>query len=390
MKKLSSSTSVVRLGVIGLGNMGGHHAQTVLKGAIPGCQLTAICDSDPAQLKRFPEVKAYTDFAKLIASGDVDAVLIATPHYAHTPIGIAALKAGLHVLVEKPISVHKADCEKLLRAYKNKKLVFAAMFNQRTDPYYQKIRELVQNGELGAIQRIQWTVTDWFRSQAYYNSGSWRATWAGEGGGVLINQCVHNIDLLQWLFGMPQKVRAICRIGRYHKIEVEDEVTATLEYDSGTTAVLVTSTGEAPGVNRLEVAGDLGRVTLEKDTLTFLRNEIETSRYSRTTEEGYLPPSTWKVNIPIPNHGEQHTGILKNFTNAILHGEKLISPATEGIHSVELINAMILSSFKEAVVKLPMSAREYEKLLQKLIRQSTFRKKVVRYHGSIGNYLQEC
>jgi predicted dehydrogenase len=313
--------------------------------------------------------------------------LICTPHYSHTTIGIEAFKAGLHVLMEKPISVHMADCEKLLAAYKNKKTLFAAMFNQRTDPHYQKIRQMVQGGELGRVQRIQWTVTDWFRSQAYYDSGGWRATWEGEGGGVLLNQCVHNIDLFQWIFGMPKKVHAICRIAHYHDIEVEDEVTAIFEFPDKTTAVLVTSTGEAPGVNRLEVAGDLGRLTLENGELTFVRNEIETSHHSRVTKEGYEPPPCKTEKIPLPNRGDQHTGILKNFTNAILHGEKLLSPGVEGARSVELINAMLYSSFQEVTVTLPLSAAKYEKLLKRLISESTYRKNISPYEGGQGNYL---
>ncbi len=370
--------------------MGGHHAHTLLKGNIPGCELAAVCDQVPQRLKPFAGVPSFTDHREMIRCGRIDAILIATPHYAHTTIGIDAFKAGLHVLMEKPISVHKADCERLLAAYKGGKQLFAAMFNQRTDPYYQKIRQMVRGGELGRIQRIQWTVTDWFRSQAYYNSGGWRATWAGEGGGVLLNQSVHNIDLFQWIFGMPERVRAICRIARYHNIEVEDEVTATFEYPDKTTGVFITSTGEAPGVNRLEVAGDRGRLTLENNQLLFLRNEIKTSTYSRITTEAYEKPACWKIRIPIADHGEQHTGILKNFTNAILRGEPLLSPGVEGVHSVELINAMLYSSFRDETVTLPLSSAKYAKLLKSLIRQSTFRKKVARYHGGQGNYLLEC
>lgn len=392
MRKNASSLSNIRLGLVGLGSMGRHHAQSVLDGKIPRCQLTAVCDIDPERLRAYPKLATFHDYRDLIRSGTVDALLIATPHYSHTPIGIAAFKAGLHVLMEKPISVHKADAQRLITAYKkvSRQVVFAAMFNQRTDPHYQKIRELVQRGELGDIQRIQWTITDWFRSQAYYNSGGWRATWKGEGGGVLINQCVHNIDLFQWIFGMPNRVRALCRIGRYHDIEVEDEVTATFEYTDGPTATLITSTGEAPGVNRLEIAADRGRLTLESGTLTYFRNEVPTSHHLRTTSEGYEPPKAWKVEIPITGTGEQHVGILRNFTNAILDGEPLLAPGVEGIHSVELINAMILSSFKESPVKLPFPAAEYEKLLQKLIRKSTFKKKVRRYRGGSGNYLVDC
>lgn len=377
----------VRLGIAGVGAMGGYHAQTVLSGAIPGCTLAALCDIDPLKLEAFPGVPSFADSGAMIGSGLIDAILIATPHYFHTTIGIEALQAGLHVLVEKPISVHKADAERLIAAHRSKKQVFAVMFNQRTDPHFQKIREMVRDGQLGAIRRVQWTITDWFRSQAYYDSGGWRATWAGEGGGVLLNQSIHNIDLLQWMFGMPCRVRAICQIGQHHDIEVEDDVSAFFEYATGATAVLVTSTGEAPGVNRLEISGERGMLTLENERLVFLRNEVETSLHSRTTREGYLPPPVWKIEIPIPHRGEQHAGILKNFTNAILKGEPLLSPAGEGIRSVELVNAMLLSSFRDRTVEFPISAAEYEAMLLELIAKSKSKKNVVPYRGSTANYL---
>ena len=203
----------LRLGIIGLGNMGSGHAASIQAGNIPRCRLAAVCDLEAGKLAKYTGIPGYTDSDALIRSGEVDAVLVATPHFAHTTIGAAALKAGLHVLVEKPISVHKADCERLIAAHRSKKQVFAAMFNQRTDSVYQKIRELVKGGELGRIRRVTWTITDWFRSEAYYASGGWRATWAGEGGGVLLNQCPHNLDLYQWIFGMPSKVRGFCKRG---------------------------------------------------------------------------------------------------------------------------------------------------------------------------------
>ena len=227
---MSTTPSLVRMGIAGLGNMGKYHAQLLVDGAVPGCTLAAVCDTDRAVLGAWPGVPAFTGSAEMIRSGLIDAILIATPHYSHTTIGIAALKAGLHVLMEKPLSVHKADCERLLRAHKDSGQIFAIMLNQRTDPYYQKIRQMVQGGELGAIRRVTWTITDWFRTQAYYRSSEWRATWAGEGGGALLNQCVHNIDLYQWIFGMPAAVRSLCQFGRYHDIEVEDAVSAIFEY----------------------------------------------------------------------------------------------------------------------------------------------------------------
>jgi len=366
----------VRLGIIGLGNMGGAHCRSILEGKVPGAELTAVCDVESGKASLFPDVPFFENFESLQASGKVDAVLIATPHYSHTTLGIEALEAGLHVLVEKPLGVHKADCERLIAAHQNDAQVFSAMFNQRTDPYYQKVRQLVHGGELGKIRRINWIITDWFRTEAYYASGGWRATWAGEGGGVLLNQCPHNLDLYQWIFGMPSKVRGFCQMGRYHSIEVEDDVTAYFEYPDGATGVFITSTGEAPGTNRLEVTGEQGKLVLENGRLEFTRNEVQTTEFSRTTKESFSRPAIWNVQIPLTNeHGEQHIGILKNFVGAILRGEKLLAPAAEGIHSVELGNAIISSSISEQTVALPLLGKTYEDQLAALIAGSTIEKK---------------
>lgn len=372
MKKL-------RMGVAGVGGMGGEHCRSLLAGKVPDCELAAICDVDPAALARFPGVRAFSGGGEMFRSGEIDAVLIATPHYTHTGLGIAALEAGLHVLVEKPISVHKADCERLLAAHRSRRQVFAAMFNQRTDPHYQKVRHLVRSGELGKIRRINWIITDWFRTEAYYASGGWRATWAGEGGGVLLNQCPHNLDLWQWIFGLPARVRGFCQLGRYHDIEVEDDVTAYLEYPDGATGVFIASTGEAPGTNRLELAAEQGRLVLEAGKLSYVRNEIPAGRFSRETDAKFSMPPAWLVDIPLgASRGEQHAGILKNFVNAILKGEKLLSPAAEGIRSVELGNAILMSSFLGETVRLPIDGAKYERVMKKLIATSKFKKKVVR------------
>jgi predicted dehydrogenase len=315
----------------------------------------------------------------MIASGAIDALLIATPHFDHTPTGVAAFKAGLHVLVEKPISVHKADAELLIAAARRrKKQVFAAVFNQRTDPFYQKIRELIQTGELGEIRRVNWIITNWFRPDAYYGSSAWRATWKGEGGGVLLNQCPHNLDLFQWMFGMPRRVRAFCGFGRYHRIEVEDDVTAYFEFKNGATGVLITSTGEAPGTNRLEITAERGRVVFEDDKLTFTRNEAPMSEFSRTTTEPFARPATTDHVIAIEGHGGQHNEILQNFVDAILDGAPLIAPGAEGVNSVELANAMLLSAWTNKTIELPMNAAAYARQLQRHIRESKFVKKPTR------------
>ena len=373
----------VRLGIIGLGSMGAAHAQWILSGKTPRIELAAVADTDPAFLKPFAQIRSFADGSDLIKCGAVDAVLIATPHYSHTTLGIQALKAGLHLLVEKPISVHKADCQRLIAAAKaaqrgGKRVVFAAMFNQRTNVHCRKLRELLQGGELGAIQRIQWTITNWFRSQAYYSSGGWRATWAGEGGGMLLNQCPHNLDMFQWLFGMPDRVTAFCEFGRYHEIEVEDSVTAYLEYKNGPTATFIAATGEAPGTNRLEIACDHGRVVLEDGKIEFIRTAVPVGEYCRTTTARWSTPDVWSVQIPVTGEGAQHIGILNNFADAVLDGAPLIAPAEEGIHSVELANAMLLSTFERKTVELPLNAARYEKALKKKIAGSKFKKRVVK------------
>jgi predicted dehydrogenase len=377
---MSEKISEVRLGLVGVGGMGSAHARRILEGEVPNLRLTAVCDIDETAFKRVEKhreaLEFFTDAATLLASGHVDAVLIATPHYAHTTIGIQALEAGLHVLVEKPISVHKADCERLIAAHRGDGQVFGAMFNQRTDPHYRKLRRLIATGELGKINRINWTITKWFRSEAYYASGGWRATWKGEGGGVLLNQCPHQLDLWQWLFGMPDRVRAFCSIGKYHDIEVEDDVTAYMEYADGATGVFITTTGEAPGTNRLEVAGERGRVLIEGGKISFTRNEVETTEFSRTTNTAFARPEVWDVAIPVSGNGEQHVGILKDFTAAILEGKPLLADAREGIHSVELGNAMLYSGMTGDTVEMPLDGAAFEAMLMKLIAESKVEKKV--------------
>ncbi len=372
--------SKVRVGIIGMGNMGKFHADYILAGKVKRCELTAVCSTSPHKLESYKQkgVKIFDDGEKLIRSGDVDAVIIATPHYQHTTLGIAAIEAGLHVMVEKPISAHKADAERLIAAAKqNPKIKFAAMFQMRAEPRYAKIRKLIQDGELGDIVRINWIITDWFRSEAYYSSGGWRATWKGEGGGVLINQCLHQLDTLQWLCGMPARVRGFCQLGRYHNIEVEDNVTVYLEWPNKATGVFISSTGELPGTNRFEIAGTKGRIVLEKDTLTFTRNEVAADAWNKTSKIGFAKPDVWNVGIPITNAEGPHATFMQNFVDAILDGSTLNCPGEDGIGSIELANVMLYSSMIGETVELPMDSAAYEKKLNQLIAESKFEKKVV-------------
>ena len=370
----------VRVGIIGMGNIGKHHAGYLLDRKVARCELTALASTSPQKLDSYG-AKGLAIFGSgeaLLRSGQCDAVVIATPHYQHTTLGIAALESGLHVMVEKPISAHKADAERLLAARRRfPKLVLGAMFQLRVEPRYTRIRTLIQSGDLGPLVRINWIITDWFRTEAYYASGGWRATWKGEGGGVLLNQCLHQLDTLQWLCGMPSRVRGFCQLGRFHNIEVEDNVTAYLEWANGATGMFVTSTGEAPGTNRFEIAGTRGKVVLENNKLHFMRNETDMIQFSKTASVGFSKPEVWNCELPIENAANPHAILMQNFINAILDGEPLLAPGEAGMGSVELANVILYSSLIDLPVTLPMDAASFEVKLQELKANSKLEKKVV-------------
>lgn len=368
----------VRLGIIGMGNIGKYHADYLLNNKVSHCELAAVCDSKIAALERFRPLQIFGDGRQLIQSGAVDAVIVATPHFQHTTLGMAAFENGVHVLVEKPISSHKADAEKLIAAHERfPQIIFAGMFQLRTEPRYQKIRRLIQ-GDLGRLVRVNWINTDWFRTEAYYSSSGWRATWKGEGGGVLLNQCLHNLDMLQWLCGMPARVRGFCQLGRFHQIEVEDNVTAYLEWANGVTGSFISSTGEAPGTNRLEIVGTRGTLVLENNKLTFARNSVDMLDFSRMATQGFVKPEAQTEEISFENATLPHAITTQNFVNAILDREPLIAPGAEGIHSVELANAIVFSSLLGQTLELPMDGAAWETELNRLIATSTVKKNVVK------------
>jgi len=369
----------VRIGIIGLGNIGSLHADYLLAGTVKRCELKAVADAVVDKLVSWQQrgVKVFSDGEELIRSGEVDAVIIATPHYQHTTLGMAALNAGLHVMVEKPISAHKADAQRLIAVrQKHPRLVFAAMFQMRAESRFLKIKKLIADGGLGRIVRFSWIITEWFRTEAYYASGGWRATWKGEGGGVLINQCLHQLDMLQWLLGMPARVRSFVQLGRFHDIEVEDNVTAYLEFPSDATGVFVSTTGEAPGVNRLEIIGEMGQLLLENGQLLFFRNEVSMLQHSKTSQLGFQKPDTWKIEIPISSEPARHATLTQNFVDAILDGTPLTAPGEEGLHSIELANALLYSGLMERTIELPLDGAAYEQKLNELIAASKFEKKV--------------
>ena len=355
----------VRYGIIGIGNMGTQHSMYLSKGDVKGAELTAVCDINPKRLEWAKEnlpssVTVFDDYKKLLSSGLVDAVIIATPHYLHPVIGIEAFEAGLNVLSEKPIGVYTNKVLELMDAAKKSGKAFGIMYNQRTNPVFAKARELVQNGELGTLKRCVWIITDWYRSQAYYNSGTWRATWEGEGGGVLLNQCRHNLDLWQWIFGMPTKIRAFMSFGKYHDIEVEDDVTAYAEYENGATGVFITTTGDCPGDNRLEITLDKARIICSASELEVVELTEKLSDYTYAAEDGFSKLESKKIEVETDGMNEQHVGVTNAFAAHILRGEPLVAEGVEGINGLTICNAAYLSSWLGNVpVTLPLDEDLY-------------------------------
>lgn len=383
----------VRFGVIGAGNMGKKHIESIAEGAVEGAELCAVCDVKSSRLDMIKEevkpegVKYFTDSHELITSGLVDAVIIATPHYFHPTIGIDAFENGLHVLTEKPVGVYTKNVRELNEAARKSGKAFGIMFNQRTNKYYQKIREMVKSGELGEMKRCIWIITDWYRPQAYFESGGWRATWAGEGGGVLLNQCPHNLDLYQWIFGMPDEVYADCTVGKYHNIEVEDDVSAMFRYKNGASGVFITSTGECPGTNRLEISGSKGKVTLENGKFMYCKLKEDERKFTFEAKGGFDKIESNEEQIVIENGGgEQHRGILRNFTNHILNGEELLAPGYEGINSLAMSNAMMESSWKNEWIKLPNDGEDFLKMLEEKIKNSKVKEDVDVVLDTDGSY----
>ncbi len=373
--------SKVRLGIVGLGNIGKFHTGYLLDKKISRCELTAVSDAFAPSLEPFkskPGLRCFASCEEMIRSKEIDAIVIATPHFLHTTLGIDALNNGLHVMVEKPVSAHKADAERLFAvAAAHPKQVFAGMFQMRVEPRHQKIRKLIQTGELGALVRVNWIITDWFRTEAYYASGGWRATWKGEGGGVLLNQCLHQLDMLQWLCGMPKTVRGFCQLGRFHNIEVEDNITTYMEWANGCTGTFISSTGEAPGTNRFEIVGTRGKIVLENNKLTFTRNDADMIEFSKTSKSGFAKPEVWNVEIPFENAPNAHATLIQNFVDSILDGTPLIAPGTDGMGSVELANVLLYSSLINQTIELPMDSKAWENKLNELIANSKHEKKVV-------------
>ena len=358
----------VKLAVIGYGGIGSAHTGFIASGGVADMTLAAVCDINANRLavvrERFPGVRCVTDFHDLL-DGSIDAVLIAVPHPMHCKIAAECLRAGVHVLVEKPIDITVTKAKKAVVAAEESGSIFAVMLNQRTAPIFQRAREIVQSGALGNLKRTVWIITNWYRTQHYYDSGSWRATWKGEGGGVLLNQAPHNLDLWQWVCGMPISVAAYCDVARYHRIEVEDDATLITRYANGATGLFVTSTGEYPGTNRLEISGELGKLVLEEGVLKWWKLQ-ESENDVRWHSDNSMPQIPYEYTEErFEDDGPQHRGIIQNFANAILHGEQLISPGIDGLNELTLSNAAYLSQWTgNSPVALPLDNGKFDAMLK--------------------------
>ena len=370
----------IKFGIVGMGNQGSHYAKLLTDGKIDNGVLACVCDNNSVKLEnaknKFTDIQYYADYKQMLDSGVCEAVLVETPHYQHPEIVMECLKRGIHVICDKPAGVYTKQVREMNEFATKSGAKFAMMFNQRTNCVYRKMREIIANGELGELQRMTWIITDWYRTQAYYDGGSWRATWAGEGGGVLINQCPHQIDLVQWVLGqMPKKVHGFCHYGKWHDIEVEDDVTAYFEYENGATGVFITTTGEAPGTNRFEVSGSKGKLICERDELIWYKNERDNIEVCKTSDKGFDTPKCERIVVQTDGKNPQHAGIINNFANVLLGLEEMFVQGVEGINGVELMNAIELSGWKNgAEVTLPVNEDEYLAELNK--RRATSRLKI--------------
>ena len=341
----------IRLGIIGIGNMGSGHAGRIKAGNCPDFVLSAVADINPARLewakKELGEdVKRFDAAEAMLDSGAIDACIVAVPHYDHPKYVIECLKRGIHVMCEKPAGVYtKRVREMNEEAKKHPDVVFGMMFNQRTNCVYKKMRELVQSGKYGQIRRTNWIITDWYRPQAYFDSGSWRATWSGEGGGVLLNQAPHNLDLWQWICGMPVKISAHMKFGKWHDIEVEDDVTAYCEYENGATGVFITTTGDAKGTNRFEIQLDKAKIVADYSGLSVLEFDMPEPEFSKTNTVPFGNMGAHNVELDLDGSNPQHDGVLRAWGGAILRGEPLVAHGSEGIYGLTISNAMHLSAW---------------------------------------------
>ena len=365
----------IRLGILGVGNMGSGHSRNLLAGLCPDFELAAIADWNAERVEWYKKeitdkVACFSTCEEMIDSGLIDACLIAIPHYDHPKYAMLCMQKGIHVLVEKPAGVYTKQVREMNEEAKKHDVVFAMMFNMRTNHLYRKMHELVHSGKYGRIRRVNWLITNWYRPQAYYDSGDWRGTWSGEGGGVLLNQCPHQLDLWQWICGLPKSVHAHMKFGQWHDVEIEDDVTAYMEYENGATGVFITCTGDGCGSNRFEVQMDGAKLVVENDQLKVWEFEMSEPEFSKINTIPFGKVEVKEFQPETDGEDPKHVGVINAWGGAILRGEPLVAEGWEGINGLMLSNAMHLSAWLGKEVTLPIDEDLYYEELMKRVATS--------------------
>ena len=364
------SERTVRFAVVGFGSIGRTHFRTISGTAVPDGLVTALVTR---QSDGLPDgIEVFRDVDTLLDAGVADVVVVATPTMDHEETSRKVLTTGCHLVVEKPMAMTVLGARRIIDA-RPSEAVAAVMLNQRYHGTYRRIREIVKGGLLGRIHRFSWIMTAWYRPNAYFAVSSWRGTWPGEGGGALLNQGIHNLDILQWILGLPASVYARAGFGKFHSIDVEDEVTALFEYDDGLSGVLVVSTGEAPGTNRFEIVGDRGTLVFEADTIRLAMTDRNVSEHRATSRDLFESPNfTEQREVPAAT-ANQHAEVFNDVVGAVSEGRPVATPLEDGVASIELANAILVSAWEDRRVDLPVDAVAYHEALERRIEASDFR-----------------
>lgn len=359
---------MIRLGILGIGAMGQKHAQNVHAGRVDGMRLSAVADPSPERAAWAAEnlsgAAYFEDPSALLQSDAVDAVLVAGPHHLHSRQAAKAVAHGKHVMVEKPVGIRASQIEPIVEAAKARNLVYCCMFNQRISPVNQRIHRMIRDGELGPLRRVTLLMTNCYRPQSYFDAAAWRATWSKEGGGMLVNQLSHRLDLLTWWLGLPVRVRAHLGYGKWHDIQVDDDVNVFLDYGKQGTATLVASTGDCPGVSLLAIQGDRGKLSLEAgERLRFYRLKTPESEFSRTYEGGFGEPEQEVLDLMCADADPAHLGMLQNFADSIAGRAAPVAPVESALDSLRLTQAIYLSDWQSQDVALPADNALFDGLL---------------------------
>ena len=357
--------------IVGYGNMGGQYAEKIYNGKIKGLSLYGIlCRNQPGQQKireSMPEVTVFPNEESMFqARENFDALIITTPHKEHVRVVERAQQAGLHVLCEKPLGVTVEECEAL--SYEDTGTVNAMIFNWRAREVYRQVYEYIHSGKLGRLTQVIWVANFWYRPAYYHHASGWRSSWSGEGGGLLINQCQHLLDMWNWLFGQPCEVSARLGYGCYSDIDVDDKASLFFRHENGMWGTFLSSSGDSPGTNRLEILGEMGKLVVEDNRyFTIYKNEISTTEVSKTSQEMYPKIPYVEERREVEQTESEYTVILQNFIDAMEGREKPLAALCDGRRALENCNAAYLSDWQQKPLQIPCDCKAYDFELQKKI-----------------------